>query len=138
MQLANDDSAKFAELRLPGRLVGGAHEALEMMRGLGQGDVEGVTAIPDAMAPIGETARPVAGGVGKGAHDQAGGRARNAPLRRDQRKIADLVAHPRVGLGLGAGDQVPIRRVGNILEQPDRRVDRADDAMGGVPGDIGD
>jgi hypothetical protein len=54
---------------------------------------------------------------------------RNATRDGQQREIVDPVTYARIGLGLGAGDQNSVSRIGDVLGQPNRWADRADDAV---------
>src|SRR3546814_17656832 len=52
-----------------------------------------------------------------------------------QIQIADRLGDPRIGLALGCGEQLPIFRIGDILEQVDGRIFAFDQADGRRPVD---
>ena len=114
-------------------LIGCRHETLEVVHRLRQRHLEAVSRVVHAVAPVTEPARPVARQVAERRHRPAGAGPGHAPRRRHQMDGADFVAHPRVGLGFGSGDQFPVGRIRNVLEQVDRGVHRPDKANGPRP-----
>ena len=66
-------------------------------------------------------------------HDPTGARPGYAPRHWHLGQISDAIADARVELGLGRGQSIPVRRVGNVLEEINRRIDRADNAYGARP-----
>ncbi len=132
-QVSVHGTGEFAEIRFGRGLGGGAHEALEMIGGFGERHLRPVAAIPDAVTAVGKAAGPVPRGMGKNGHDQGGTGSADPAVQRDQGKVADHIAHPGIELGGGREQQLPVGGVGNVIEQVDRRVDRADDAVGDRP-----
>ena len=74
----------------------------------------------------------------EGRHDPAGAGAGHAPGDGHLGQIADALADARVELGFGRGQRLPISRIGDVLEEVDRRMDRADDADRARPGHAAD
>jgi hypothetical protein len=130
-----DGADELAVVGLARRLVGRAHEALEVMRGLGECDLEPVAAGPHTVAAVGESPGPVARDMGERAHHDRGGRAAHPARDRHEREIADRIADARVQLRLRRDEQFPVGRIGDVLEDVDRRIDRADDPVRDRPAD---
>ena len=135
VEIGVDRPDQLAELRGPARrLVGGAHEAGVVMDGLGDRHLGAVARVVEAEAAIREPPGPERRAMHEGRHDPACAGPGHAAGDGHLGEIADALADARVELGLGRGQRLPVGRIGDVLEEVDGRVDRADDADRPRPG----
>ena len=127
--LSTHRTDQFPVIRLPRRLSSRPHEPFEMPGRFRQRDREPVPAIPNPIRPIRKPARPLGRRMGKRAHHQRCGRARDPARHRHQPQITNRIENPRIGLRLSRNQQFPVPRRRDVLEQIHRRVNGANDPV---------
>lgn len=113
----------------------GSHEKARAMPGrFGNRGFQGQACIEDTVRSVGEAiAKRIE--VGESSHDRRRARTRHPVLDRNERKVAGLLAQPIVGHRLDLEDRVEVGRVGDGLEQGDRRKTAGHDPVAGMPPD---
>jgi hypothetical protein len=135
LEVGHHDPDQHAEI-LAARGIGAVpRESLEVEHRLGDRRLQRRGGIVDAEAAVAE-AGPLGIEVGKRGHHGAGAGPGDAFVRRDERDVADLIAHPRIGELLQRDECVPdggVRR--QPFEEGDWRIARRDHPPGLGPVD---